>query len=64
MIILALGGPKAASAGLGSLGDPKHAKLSGKKFLVDFDNGVWSRFLVMTELEPSHGDSVRAMIWP
>lgn len=65
VFVLALAGPKAASASLGSLEpDPKHPKLSGKKFLVDFDNGVWSRSLVMIALEPSHGDSVRAVIWP
>lgn len=65
MLILALRGLKAASASLGSLEpDPNYPKLSGRKFLVDFDNGFWSRSLVMTALEPSHGDSVRTVIWP
>lgn len=53
-LFLALRGPK----------DPKCPKLSGRKFPVDFDNGLWSRSLVMSALDPSHCGSVRALIWP
>lgn len=52
-----MGGPKAASTSLDSLEpDPKYPELSGKKFLIDFDVGLWSRSLVIIALEPSHGD--------
>lgn len=54
---LTLGGPKAASASLDSLEpDPKFPELSGKKFLTDFDNGLWSRSLIIIALEPGHDD--------
>lgn len=52
-----MGGPKTTSASLDSLeADAKYPELSGKKFLIDFDDDVWSRSLIIIALERSHSD--------
>lgn len=50
-------GSKRASASADSSGPhPKYPELSVKNFFIDFDDGVWSRPLIIITLELSHGD--------